>query len=134
MRPKHLKKAIVLRDYCPVSHQTWKDLMWCPLIIDSTALCVVLHTVHRNFQKVQLLVNAFGVFREFYRGHFSPDFRAQGVTLKSKALAAKCIFQIYSQLLDIFTQLVLKTADELILRIVCGFFVTTEHQRPLSIN
>ena len=85
------------------------------VIIDSTVLCVVLHSVHRNFQKVQLLGNAFGVFREFHRGHFSPDFRAQGATLKSKALATKCIFQIYSQLLDICTQLVLKTANELIL-------------------
>ena len=28
--PKHLKKAIVLRDYCPVSHQTWKDLVYAP--------------------------------------------------------------------------------------------------------
>ena len=39
--------------------------------------------------KVQLLVNAFGVFRAFYRGHFSYDFRAQGVTSKSKASGNK---------------------------------------------
>ena len=51
------------------------------VIIDSTVLCIVLHTVHRNFQKVQLLVNAFGVFGAFYRGHFSYDFHKQGVTL-----------------------------------------------------
>ena len=89
------------------------------VIIDSTVLCVVLNTVHRNFQKVQLLVNTFGVFREFYRGHFSHDFHAQGFTLKSKALATKCVFQIYSQSLDICTRLVLKTADELILPSVC---------------
>ena len=62
---------------------------------------------------MQLLLNAFGVFRAFYRGHFLHDFRAQGVTLKSKALATKCIFQIYSQLLDVCTRLVLKTAEEL---------------------
>ena len=42
----------------------------------------------------QLLVNGFGVFGAFYRCHFSHDFRAQGVTLGSKALATKCIFQI----------------------------------------
>ena len=89
------------------------------VIIDSTVLCIVLHTVHRNFQKVQLLVNALGVFGAFYRGHFSHDFRAQGVTLKSKALATKCIFLIQSQLLDISTRLVFKTAEELILPSVC---------------
>ena len=37
------------------------------VILDSTVLCVVLHTVDRNCFKVQLLVNAFGVFRAFYR-------------------------------------------------------------------
>ena len=68
-----------------------------------------------KFSEVQLLLNAFGVFGAFYRGHFSHDFRAQGVTLKSKALATKCIFQIYSQLLDSCTRLVFKTAEELIL-------------------
>ena len=26
-RPEHLKNAVVLRDYCPTSHQTWKDLV-----------------------------------------------------------------------------------------------------------
>ena len=76
--------------------------------------CSVLYcTLSIGIFKVQLLVNAFGVFRAFYRGHFSYDFRAQGVTSKSKALATKCIFHIYSQLLDICTRLVLKTAEEL---------------------
>ena len=56
-------------------------------------LCVVLHTVHRNFLKEQLLVNAFCVFQAFYRSHVSYNFHAQGVTLKSKALATKCVFQ-----------------------------------------
>ena len=37
----------------------------------------------------------------------------RGVTFKGKALATKCIFQNYSQLLDICTLLVLKTAKEL---------------------
>ena len=62
--------------------------------VDSTVLCIVLHTIHRNFQKVQLFVNAFGVFGAFYHGHFSHDFRTQGVTLESRVLATKCIFQI----------------------------------------
>ena len=83
----------------------------CHLFIDSTVLCVVLHTVH-GISKVQLLLNAFGVFRAFYRGHFSHDLCAQDVTLKSKALATKCIFQNYSQLLDICTLLIFKTAEE----------------------
>ena len=64
------------------------------VIIVSTVLCIVLYTVHRNFQKVQLLVTPFGVFGAFYRGHFSHDFRTQGVTLESRVLATKCIFQI----------------------------------------
>ena len=55
---------------------------------------------------------------------FPHDFRAQGVTLKSKAMATKCIFQIYSQLLDICTRLVLKTAEELFVPrvLTCSFF------------
>ena len=81
----------------------------------SALLYVVLHTVHRNFQKCNFwwMHSIFGVFRAFYPGHFSYDFRAQGVTLKSKASATKCVFQIYSQLLDICTRLVLKSAGEL---------------------
>ena len=49
-----------------------------------------------------------------YLGHFSHDFRAQGqgVTLEGKVLAIKCIFQNYSQL-DIFTRLIVKTAEKL---------------------
>ena len=89
--------------------------------MDSTELlCVVMHTVHKNFQMWKLLVNVFGVFRAFYRDHFSHDFRAQGVTVKSKASATKCIFQNCSQLLDIYTQLVLKTAQD-------NFFVPSVH-------
>ena len=68
-----------------------------------TALCLL------EFSEVQLLVNAFGMFQAFYCGNFSHDFRTQGVTLKSKALATNCIFQNYSQLLDIY---ILKTAEE----------------------
>ena len=65
------------------------------VIIDSTVLCIVLHTVHRYFQKVQLLMKAFGMFWVFYRGQFSHDFRTQqGVALESRILATKCIFPI----------------------------------------
>ena len=49
-----------------------------------------------------------------YFVHFLHNFHAQGVTLKSKVLATKYIFQNYSQLLDIFTMLILKTAKKLI--------------------
>ena len=71
-----------------------------------SALCCAAHCPW-EFSKVQLLVNAVDMFRVFYRGHFSHDFRAQGVTLKRKALATKYIFQNYSKLLDICTRLVL---------------------------
>ena len=85
---------------------------------------------------MQLLVNAFGVFRAFYRGHFSHDFREQGVTLKSRALATKRVFQIYSQLLDIFTRLVLKTTEELyvpsVIMVVCvALTVQNETNKPM---
>ena len=63
---------------------------------------------------MQVLVNKFCLFQAFYRSHFSHDFHTQGVTLKSKAFATKWVFQIKSQLMDICTQLVLKTAKELI--------------------
>ena len=72
-----------------------------------------------------LLVNTFSMFRALYHGHFSHDFHAQGVTLKSKALATKCLFQIYSQLLDICTRLVLKTTEELYVPSVC--LVVADH-------
>ena len=78
-----------------------------------SALCCTAH-FPQEFSKLEPLVNAFGVFRAFYRGHFSHNFRVQGVTLKGKAVATKCLFQIYSQLLDICSRLVLKTAEELI--------------------
>ena len=45
---------------------------------------------------MQLLVNAFGMFWAFYRGHFSHDFRAQDVTLKPKASATKCISDVFT--------------------------------------
>ena len=62
-----------------------------------------------------LLVNEFGLFQAVYLGHFLHDFHPQGVTLKDKVLAnKKCIFQNYSQLLDIFTRLILKTTEKLI--------------------
>ena len=64
------------------------------------------------------------MFQAVYRGHFSHDFRAQGVTLKSKAWATKCIFQIYPQFLDICTRLVIKTAEEFIVTSVCYFTET----------
>ena len=54
---------------------------------------------------MSLLVNEFGLFQAIYLGHFSHDFHARGVTLKGKVLATKCIFQNYSQFLDIFTWL-----------------------------
>ena len=52
-------------------------------------------------------------FGGFYRCHVLNDFHTGGFTFKGKALATKFIFQKYSQLLDIFTRLVLKTAEEL---------------------
>ena len=87
------------------------------------------HTVHSNFQKVQLQVNKFFVFRAIYLCHFLQDFHAQDVTLKGKALATKCIFQNYSQLLDNFTQLVLKTAEK---RFVPSVFPSTKRHLPNS--
>ena len=59
-------------------------------------------------------MNEFCLFQAFYRCHFSHDFHTWGVTFKGKALATKCIFQNYSQLLGICTRLVLKTTEELI--------------------
>ena len=88
-------------------------------------LWVVLHTVHRNLQKCNFWY-ALGVFPAFYRGHFSHDFCAQDVSLKSKALATKCIFQNYSQLLDICTRLVFKTTEEL--------FVPSVYENTLNIS
>ena len=64
-------------------------------------------------------MNEFCLFRAFYRCHFLHDFHIWGVTFKGKGLATKCIFQNYSQLLDICTRLVLKTTEEFILPSVC---------------
>ena len=76
------------------------------------SVTVQYHTAHGNFQKVQLQVNEICVFRAIYIGHSLHDFHAQGITFKGKALATKSIFQNYSQLLDTFTRLVLKTAED----------------------
>ena len=65
-------------------------------------------------------MNDFGMCQAFYLGHFLYDFHAQGVTLKGKALATRCLFPNYSQLLDIFTQLLLKTAEKFIMPSVIG--------------
>ena len=68
-----------------------------------------------GFLKSASLVNEFCPFQAVYRCHFLLDFDTWGVTFRGKALATKCIFQNYLQLLDICTRLVSKTAEELIL-------------------
>ena len=55
----------------------------------------------------------------------------RGVTFKGKALATKCIFQFYSQLLDICSRLVLKTAEELVVPSV-GHYSTLMTQCDVS--
>ena len=84
---------------------------------------------------MQVFVNKFCLFRAFYRCHFLHDFLTWGVTFKDKALATKCIFQNYSQLLDICTRLVLKTAEELILssvlRDITSYFTGAKTQQLL---
>ena len=50
------------------------------VIVHSIVFCVVLHTVHRNFQKVQLKVNEFFTIRVIYLGQFLYDFHAKDVT------------------------------------------------------
>ena len=75
-----------------------------------TAQC---HTVHRNFKKSATLGKQIFPVSGYLTLLFRTDFHAQDVTLKGKALATKCIFQYYSQLLDNFTWLVLKTAKKL---------------------
>ena len=65
-------------------------------------------------KNASFIVNEVCLFRAFYHCHFLHDFYTWGVTFNGKALATKCIFQNYSQLLD-YTRLVLKTAEELIL-------------------
>ena len=44
-RPKHLKKAVVLRDYCLISHQTWKDLVQCLRYAPVSKLCTGLRVL-----------------------------------------------------------------------------------------
>ena len=78
-------------------------------------------STYRILYKVQVLVNEFCLFWAFYRCHFLHDFHTWGVTFKGKALATKCLFQNYSQLLDICTRLVLKTGKEFILPSVNDF-------------
>ena len=72
--------------------------------------------MYRIFKKCK-----FCLFRAFYRCHFLHNIHTWDVTFKGKALAAKCIFQNYSQLLDVCTRQVLKTAEELILPSVVTF-------------
>ena len=55
---------------------------------------------------------------------FSHDFHAQGITLTAKALAIKCIFQNYSQLLHNFTS-GFKTAEKLIVPSVGNIYQHT---------
>ena len=71
---------------------------------------------------MQVLVNEFCLFRAFYCCHFLHDFHTSGVTFKGKALVTKCIFQNYSQLLDICTRLVLKTSEEVFVPSVCCLY------------
>ena len=63
------------------------------------------------------------MFQAIYLGHFLHRVHTQCVTLKGKALATKCIFQNYSQLLDTFTWLVLKTAEEFL----CQVYISTKY-------
>ena len=76
---------------------------------------VTLHSFHKNLQ-VSLLVNKFCKFWDIYLGH-SHNFHTKDVTWKSKNLTSKCIFQNYSQFLDIFTQLILKTTVNLLFQV-----------------
>ena len=83
------------------------------VIIDSTVSSVLYCTLFIGIIKSAIFVNAFCGFRAFCRDLFLHDFHTKGVTLKSNALAIKCMFQNYSKLLDICTRLVLKTAVKL---------------------
>ena len=84
---------------------------------------VLQRSAYRILYKVQVLVNEFCLFWAFYRCHFLHDFHTWGVTFKGKALATKCLFQNYSQLLDICTRLVLKTGKEIYFA-KCKWFCT----------
>ena len=63
---------------------------------------------------LHVIYNKFSMFRALYLGHFILDFQAR-VTLKGKAVATECVFQDYSQLLDICTWLVVgkKSSDHI---------------------
>ena len=86
---------------------SWVCAYWYCLCDNVTVQCP------QECSKVPLLVNDFGLFQAIYLDHFLHDFHVQGVTLKGKVLATKCVFQNFSQLLDIFTQLILKTTEKL---------------------
>ena len=58
----------------------------------------------------------------------------QGVTLKGKALTTKCMFQDYSELLDNFTRLVLKTAENLFVPSVCVQRNMSEGRACIDLN
>ena len=91
-------------------------------IIDSTVLCIVLHTVHRIFQKCNFWWTHLACLGPSIE-NISHTISVHKITLKSKTLATKCIFQIYSQLLDICTRLVFKTAEEFILPSVHRYLI-----------
>ena len=91
-----------------------------------TAQC---HTVYGNFQKVQLKVNKLCVFQAIYLGHFLHNFHAQGITLKGKALATKCLFQNHLQLMDNLLWLIFKTAEKLFC-VKCTFIAYWYAQKP----
>ena len=68
------KKAIVLRDCCPVSHQTWKDLVWCPLsgalILDMIGVCGCAWGCVYNFIRSTCLNMTFKMTLEVRSGCF----------------------------------------------------------------
>ena len=81
-----------------------------------SALCCTAH-YQQEFSKVQFLVNAFSVCRRFYRSHFSHDFHAHGVNNK-KLWQQNVYFRFIHScwiFAGIFAQLVLETAEELVL-------------------
>ena len=53
------------------------------------------------------------MFQAVYLGHFLLNFQAKDFIWKGKALATKCVFQNYSQMLNIYTLLDLNIDDEL---------------------
>ena len=65
-------------------------------------------TCYRNFQNCKFWWISFACFGPSVRCHFLHNFPTWSVTFTGKALATKCIFQNYSQLLDICTRQVFK--------------------------